>query len=99
MSSYLNYILGINVTDRVLLLKYIVLSFACGTVATGISGLVQNQPIGREGIDFWGFPIQWRTTIFGTPYQTFPVNFLLDVLLWVAFFFVAIFVLNGLRNF
>lgn len=81
-------------------MKYFVVSVVCGVVATGISGLVQNQPIGHEGVDYWGFPLQWRTTYMGgVSYETFPMSFLVDVLLWVAFFFVAIFVLNGVRNF
>lgn len=81
-----------------------VLSLVGGVALTYGLGYVKNDwwvegldPLGDYDASY-GFPLIWRTTL-GLRVQIDPLIFALDALFWTVMLFIAIFLLNGIRNF
>jgi len=91
--------LGQYVSDRILLLKYLVASVVLSIPLTFATGLFQNQPVRGVSENYYGWPVAWRMTFHGVNMDFMLTNLLIDITFWTVILFPAIFILNGVIHF
>jgi hypothetical protein len=91
--------LGQYVSDRILLLKYLVASVVLSIPLTFATELFQNQPVMGLSENYYGWPVAWRTTFHGVNMDFMLTNLLIDITFWTVILFPAIFILNGVIHF
>ncbi|OKY77300.1 MAG: hypothetical protein BTN85_1950 [Candidatus Methanohalarchaeum thermophilum] len=82
-------------------LKYSNISLATllGFISTLVLGLVENSPsIGIPEIEYYGYPLVWRTSVIFRQQEIFWSNFFLDLVFWAAIFYLLIFLFNRFKS-